>query len=180
MSNIEVIALRSFLWSEDGYTEKQAAEKQVFDLPERLFDGLNKSGHVRRAVIGDGHVSLQTVDHKQYAKLSKAAAEIIGNQIRFNAFLSGANEPATEIDDTPEAPPAEVGTQETPPPAPRPASATAPLSDEEEAALKDGSWKSWRFFKQRSVAAKISTEPVSSSEDVIPVLEAKAAELAGE
>lgn len=203
MSTIEVIALRPFLWSENGYTEIAATEKQVFDLPERLFDGLNKAGYVRRSVIGDGHVSLrEVVAASNLLKTAGAAARLkIGLEIDDSGALkpvaeddgnaltdaltqgatsaSEANAPSDAIDDS-EAPSAEAGAAAPSAAAPRPASATAPLSDDEIAALKDGSWKDWRFFKQRSVAAKLSTKPMNSAEDVIPVLEAEAKRLAAE
>jgi hypothetical protein len=60
MSTIEVIALKPFLYSENGYTEISISEKQVFDLPERFFQGLNDARFVRRATIGDGHISLNS------------------------------------------------------------------------------------------------------------------------
>lgn len=205
MSTISVIALRSFPWSEDGYTEKHAAEKQVFDLPERLFDGLNKAGYVRRAVIGDGHVALrnEAVAAANLLKTAEAAARLkIGLEIDDSGALrpvvegdgaapadvptkratpaSEADATSSAIDDSVEAPAAEAGAPAAQAAAPRPAGATAPLSDDEIAGLKDGSWKDWRFFTKRSVAAKLSTAPMNSAEDVIPVLEAKAAELAGE
>lgn len=175
MPTIEVIALRSFPWSEDGYTEKFAAEKSVFRLPERLFHGLNKAGYVRRASIGDGHIALNP-DREQIAALSAADAPP-DDQIPIQAE---ADAPAAAIDGAAAAPAAEAGTTQTKVAAPSPASATAPLSEDETAALKDGSWKDWRFFKQRSVAAKLSTEPMRTTEDVVPVLEAMATELAGE
>lgn len=59
MSTVEVIALKPFIYSVDGYTEISVDEKQVFDLPEKYFDGLNGAGYVRRATIGDGRVSLK-------------------------------------------------------------------------------------------------------------------------
>lgn len=165
--SIQVIALRSFPWSEDGYTSKFAAEKEVFDLPDHMFDGLNKAGYVRRAVIGDGHFALR--NEAKGVPLYDPRADAPNP--------SEADVPASPIDDSSEASAPEAGTEAPASAAPRPASATAPISAEEAAALKDGSWKDWRFFKQRSVAAKLSDQPMKRTEDVVPVLEAEASRL---
>lgn len=52
MSTINVIALKPFSYSVNGYTEIAVVEHQTFDLPEHLFAGLNDERYVRRTVAG--------------------------------------------------------------------------------------------------------------------------------
>lgn len=145
MSEVSVYILKSFPFSRNGIKEEQAEVNATIDIPGRLFDGLNREGYVRRAVIGDGHITLSTVP------AAPAPAQ-----------------PAV-------APPAAVTTAAPSTvvvPAPQPPAATSDLTEEELAALADGSWKDWRFFKQRSVAAKISDQPIKDGADAKAAIEA--------
>lgn len=145
MSYIEVIVLKPFPYSEDGYTTKYALAHATIDLPERLFSGLNKEGYVRRAVIGDGHVSLR------------------GN----SAFFEAEQFVDVLVDGT------VVDASAKATPAPQPPVRTADLTEEEDAALADGSWRDKKFFWKRSVAAKLSTSPIVNGDDANAAIEAE-------
>lgn len=76
MDFILAYALRSFPYSEDGVTEKNAVMNTDFNCPAVLFPGLNTAGYVRRSVIGDGHFSLNPIEAAEKEAAEKAAAEV--------------------------------------------------------------------------------------------------------
>lgn len=131
MSHIEVIALRPFIYSVDGYTEISVKEKEVFNLPERMFDDLNGARYVRRATIGDGRISLEP------------------------------SSPPVVTEDTP---PAKVANR-----------STAESREEQLAVEIPDDWKSLKWFALRSLASKVSSDPVNKMEDAVAAIEAELA-----
>ncbi len=59
MDTIESLCLKPFSYSLDGYTEIPVSLHEKFDCPAQFFDGLNDARYIRRAKIGDGHVTLR-------------------------------------------------------------------------------------------------------------------------
>lgn len=139
MSTIEVIALKPFLYSTDGYTEISVSEKQVFDLPERFFDSLNGAKFVRRAKIGDGHVTL----NPSKEDIAEKVTPIVETAMKLKEVL-------TEVAKTED---------------------TVDASDVE---IPDD-WRMLKFFALRSLAAKISAEPVTNMEEAVAAIEAELA-----
>ena len=170
MSQIEVIALRSFPWSEDGYTELHAVEKSTFMLPENLFDGLNKAGYVRRATIGDGHIDLSPAAPEQSPAAAPAAEAEVVETVQVTPVAAVESATITSVDNAPAEVVGAAGVVSAP--APQPPARTAGLTDEEKSALADGSWKDWRYFKQRSVAARLSDQPILNGDDAKTAIEA--------
>lgn len=160
MDDISVYVLRYFPFSRDGIKEEQAEASTTIDIPERLFKGLNREGYVRRAVIGDGHITLHPAQTPNEQRADAGLAPI--------PAAPAPAEPVVVAPAAVTAPPASTVTV----PAPQPPAATADLTEEELAALADGSWKEWRFFKQRSVAAKISTAAIKDGADAKAAIEA--------
>lgn len=170
MSHIEVIALRPFLWSDNGYTQINAVEKQEFDLPERLFDGLNAAGYVRRAVIGDGHFELNAGGNKTAAMVAPDAERSSAPTGEVTAEGAG-EEPAEEASEgTATGAGGAVSTEAEPKAWP-----AEGLTAEEEAALSDGTWEDWKFFKSRSVANKIAGRKIETADEIEATLKAYAA-----
>lgn len=160
MSDISVYVLKPFPFSRNGIKEEQAEASATIDLPGRLFDGLNKEGYVRRAVIGDGHITLQPAQTPNEQRADAGLAPITASP--------APAEPVVPSHDAVVAPaPSTVVV-----PAPQPPAATSDLTKEELAALADGTWKDWRFFKQRSVAAKLVATPVKDGADAKAAIEA--------
>lgn len=156
MPDISAYVLKPFPYSRNGIRVDYAEASTTIDLPGRLFDGLNVEGYVRRAVIGDGHFALtSSVAASEDASESSLVTHDLGFTIPLSETVHVNNGPARVVA-----------------PAPQPPAATADLTEEELAALADGSWKEWRFFKQRSVAAKISDQPVKDGAMAKAVIEA--------
>lgn len=171
MSHIEVIALRPFHYSENGYTELQAVENSTFLLPDTLFDGLNKAGYVRRATIGDGHFEL-TPPSAQDSGTTPASEAPVVEAVEVTPAAAVDVGAVNSADNTPPEVVGAVITTGVIAPAPQPPARTAELTDGEKAGLADGSWKDWRFFKRRSVAAKVSSNPILTGEDAKAAIEA--------
>lgn len=179
MTDISVYVLKPFPFSRNGIKEEQAELNATINIPDRLFDALNREGYVRRSDIGDGHVSLR-VDAPPVADAATApavveAAEANGGPAQVIVAIEGpaervqANLMTDTIRNVVNAAKSFAGVTK---PAPSPASATAELAEDELAALTDGSWKEWRFFKQRSVAAKLSDKPIKEGADAKAAIEA--------
>lgn len=147
MSDITVYTLKPFPWSRNGVDEEFAGPGETFDLPERLFDGLNKEGYVRRAVIGDGHFSLRQDVVEADRKDAVAKTEAL----------------VSELD--------KIGIIEKTP-APQPPVKTADLSATEQSAIDDGTWKALKYFSKRSIAAKLSDKPIQNAADADAAIEA--------
>lgn len=201
LSHIDVYVLKSFLWSEDGYTKKHAEAHTNISIPEKLFDGLNKEGYVRRAQIGDGHVTLTphaadgdqpelntpSVSDQGKALGLVAPIPLTGDAPRYTVSSSdapaampveGAAAPVTTPAGGIAAPETISAVGEKPVgeatvPAPQPAEKTAALTADEEAALTDGSWRNLRFFAMRSIAAKLSDKPINNGPEAIAAIEAE-------
>lgn len=146
MSTIEVIALRPFIYSLDGYTEIPVNEHETFDLPEKFFQGLNDARYVRRAKIGDGKVSLKANETSD-ERLEEIASMTPHAQAK--RFVESFKE--------------EVSKQEP--------EVVAAVTDVE---IPDD-WRSLKFFALRSLASKLSSDPVKNSEDAIAAIEAELA-----
>lgn len=165
--DVSVYVLKEFAFSRDGIRVEPAPEHSTIDLPAHLFDGLNRAGYVRREVIGDGHIDLApsapVVAKAPPEEVTFIPAEKVDVSIEANVAIVS---PPTLSDMIQKATGGIARLMGVSNPAPSPASATAPLDPEETAALLDGSWESWRFFKKKSVAAKISDKPVKEGADV--------------
>ena len=95
MSTIEVIALKPFIYSNDGYTEIPVAEKEVFELPERFFQGLNDARYVRRAKIGDGKITLKPTKEE----VAKKTAPIVETAVKLQEVLTKVAETKVDASD---------------------------------------------------------------------------------
>lgn len=95
MSKIEVIALKQFVYSEDGYTEIAIEEKQVFQAPERFFNGWNDARYVRRATIGDGKVSLKP----SAEEITKKVKPIVDTAVKLQEVLTKVAETKVDASD---------------------------------------------------------------------------------
>ena len=179
MDDITVYVLKPFPFSRNGIKEETAEESTTINLPARLFEGLNREGYVRRAEIGDGHITLRedsvsVVD----AATSPAIVEVTAASSAPTQVVVAIEGPADRVpvsmvtDTIRSVVNAAKSLAGVTKPAPSPASATAELTADELAALKDGSWKDWRFFKQRSVAAKVSTAPIKEGAEAKAAIEA--------
>lgn len=159
MSYVECYILESFIFSEDGYTETPAPKGATVQIPERLFAGLNDARKVRRAKIGDGRITLQP------AAIPSDVQHPTSGDISLPTL---ADAPSGMVVVEANNGPARVNT-----PAPQPPSRTAELSEAEEAALADGSWKGLKFFAKRSIAAKLSSDPITNGEQADAAIEAE-------
>src|SRR5690606_8170477 len=81
MSKVEVVVLKPFQYSFDGYTTKTAVVHDTIEIPERLFDGLNAEKFVRRAQIGDGHFSLKPEKPKVETPAPQVEAPAPGTKV---------------------------------------------------------------------------------------------------
>jgi hypothetical protein len=95
MSTVEVIALKPFVYSVDGYTEIPVTEKEVFNLPEKFFDGLNDARYVRRATIGDGRVSLTPSKEE----IAEKVAPIVDTAMKLKEVLTEVAETKVDASD---------------------------------------------------------------------------------
>lgn len=154
MSTVEVIALKPFCYSVDGYTSIPVQEHERFDLPERFFAGLNDARYVRRATIGDGKVSLKAEPPKVSEKKVSAIVETAIKLRDTLVEISGAAK--NEIPET-----AYLRTAET-----RAEQAAVEIPDD---------WRSLKWFALRSLASKISDTPIKTSEDAVAAIEAELA-----
>lgn len=147
MDDISVYVLKPFPFSRNGVEEEFASAGQTLPIPARLFGGLNKEGYVRRAEIGDGHFTLHPSSAAEQAPV------------------------VTDTGDDPDQAKSDEDAEKTTP-APQPPVKTSDLSSEEEAALADGSWKDRKFFWKRSVAAKVSSDPIADGPSAEAAIEA--------
>ena len=141
MTDIAVYVLKPFSFSRNGIREERADAGKTIDIPERLFDALNDERYVRRAVIGDGRVSLKptvVIADESHVVASQAKAVVT-----------------------------ELNTK-----APQSPVKAAELSEAEEQAIADGSWKSLKYFTKRSIAAKVSDQAIGSAADADAAIEA--------
>lgn len=165
MSEIEVYALKPFIYSTDGYTEIPVKEHETFMLPEKFFQGLNDARYVRRATIGDGKVSLkpepkisderleelaQMTPYAQAKRFEKAYKETADDQ-KASIIVNMGN-----IPDTAYLP-------------------TAEPREKQEAVEIPDDWKSLKWFALRSLASKISDEPIKTMEQAVAAIEAELA-----
>jgi hypothetical protein len=95
MSTVQVIALKPFVYSTDGYTEIPVAEKEAFDLPEKFFNGLNDARYVRRAVIGDGKVSLKPSNEE----ITEKVKPIVETAVKLQEVLTKVAETKVDASD---------------------------------------------------------------------------------
>lgn len=179
MSEISVYVLKPFPFSRNGIKEEQAEAGSTIPLPNHLFSALNREGYIRRADIGDGHFSLRPSGEDENAEVKAGFTEIVEVSVAPVTEVGAApasivvpaasNRVADTIRHVVNAAKTITGVTK---PAPQPASATADLTADESAALADGTWKEWRFFKQRSVAAKLSDKPIKDGADANTAIEA--------
>lgn len=148
MSTIEVIALRPFVYSLDGYTEIPVNEHETFDLPEKFFQGLNDARYVRRAKIGDGKVSLKPSSEE----IAKRVEPIVETAVKLQEAL-------TTIAETGEMPVKTEGEK---------------IVDGSDVEIPDD-WKALKWFALRSLASKVSNGPVKTMEDAVAAIEAELA-----
>lgn len=152
MQYIKAIALRSFPYSEDGITEKSAKAHETFDCPAHLFNGLNDARIVRRAEIGDGHVSLRP---------AAPAPE---------APVVDATETSAPVAQTPSSEPEVVATE-----ASAESSGTAEPREEQLAIEIPEDWKTMKWFALRSLAAKVANDPINDMNGAVAAIEAEIA-----
>lgn len=148
MSTIEVIALKPFIYSTDGYTEIPIGEKEVFHLPANLFDGLNDARYVRRATIGDGRVSLKPGREEVDAKINPIADTAMKLKDALETVAKTGKLPAETKGEK--------------------------IVDGSSVDIPDD-WKSLKWFALRSLASKVSSEPVKTHEDAVAAIEAELA-----
>lgn len=147
MSTIEVIALKPFVYSEDGYTEISIDEKQVFQAPERFFNGWNDARMVRRTILDSGWISMTPQAEKPIEPIVRTMAadetvtSIIGDDNK-------DNESDTAVTDAGKKP-VEAVDVEIP-----------------------NDWKSLKWFALRSLASKVSDTPIKTAEDATAAIEA--------
>jgi hypothetical protein len=160
MTDISVYVLKPFPFSRNGIVVEHADVSTTIDLPGRLFDGLNGEGYVRRAVIGDGRIALHSEIH-QVTEKSQAGADAIRREIE-----------ARPLDRTPSSIEVNNGPARVVEPAPQPPAKTAELAPAEAAALTDGSWKTLKYFAKKSIAAKLSDQPITDGATADAAIEA--------
>jgi hypothetical protein len=163
MSDISVYTLKPFPWSRDGIKEESANRGDTLDLPAKLFHGLNKEGYVRRANIGDGHFSLRNVEPR--------TVEVASDGISISAPTTVVAEETHESTSQAVAAAAEVADTVSRR-APQPPVRTSDLTDAEEQAVADGTWRNLKFFAKRSLAAKVSTLPIKDGAAADAAIEA--------
>lgn len=155
MSTVEVIALKPFCYSVDGYTSIPVQEHERFDLPERFFAGLNDARYVRRATIGDGKVSLKAEPRAAKIETAKMVDAAI-KQVLEDAYKSSTEVKTATIPETAYLP-------------------TAEPREKPEAVEIPDDWRSLKWFALRSLASKISDTPIKTSEDAVAAIEAELA-----
>lgn len=153
MSTIEVIALKPFIYSTDGYTEIPVREHETFDLPEHLFDGLNGARYVRRATIGDGKVALKAEAPKIPEEKVSAIAD---TAIKLRDALVEMTEKKVSVPET-----AYLRTAE-----PRVEQSAVEIPDD---------WKTLKWFALRSLASRVSDTPIKTMEDAVAAIETELA-----